>query len=191
MKPAAWRVSREKACSDCKQVFSIEHFYFHAGKPRSYCKGCASKRAFSYLSKSGMREKARENVARISATPEGKEKRRLRQAKYRAMPANAMRERIGRQMRKALLSGKAGRPSCNILEWNFLELREHIEKQFTPGMGWHNMAKWHIDHIVPLSSFEITGPDCPNLRRAWALTNLRPLWAVENIQKRDKAVFLI
>jgi len=52
-----------------------------------------------------------------------------------------------------------------------------------PGMGWHNMSEWHIDHIMPLASFNFTGLDDPAVREAWALSNLRPLWAADNIRK--------
>jgi hypothetical protein len=42
-----------------------------------------------------------------------------------------------------------------------------------------------------MSSFIISGPTDPELKRAWALPNLRPLWAKENISKRDKRVTLL
>jgi hypothetical protein len=58
-------------------------------------------------------------------------------------------------------------------------------------MSWENYGDWHIDHIVPLSSFTFTGVDDPEIRIAWALSNLRPIWAKENIKKRDKRLFLI
>lgn len=75
--------------------------------------------------------------------------------------------------------------------WTIAELRAHLERQFTKGMGWHNMGEWHIDHIVPISVFAISGPGDPEIRRAWALPNLRPLWAGENIKKNDKRLFLL
>ena len=53
------------------------------------------------------------------------------------------------------------------------------------------MGEWHIDHIVPLASFVIAGPDDPELRRAWALTNLRPLWAKDNMRKGAKVETLL
>jgi hypothetical protein len=79
----------------------------------------------------------------------------------------------------------------DLLGYSVDELREHLERQFTKGMSWENMGEWHIDHIVPLSSFTITCPNDPELRRAFALSNLRPLWAAENIAKRDKRVTLL
>lgn len=71
------------------------------------------------------------------------------------------------------------------------ELRDHLERQFTKGMSWQKFRDGdiHIDHIVPLSSFDLHDPE--ELRRAWAITNLRPLWAKDNLQKSAKCLFLV
>ncbi len=71
------------------------------------------------------------------------------------------------------------------------ELRDHLERQFTKGMSWQKFrdGEIHIDHIVPLSSFDLHVPD--ELRRAWAITNLRPLWARDNLEKSAKCLFLV
>lgn len=102
-----------------------------------------------------------------------------------------IRSRISSQLRYCLSTGKGGRTSEALLGYSIAELHAHLERQFLPGMGWHNMGEWHIDHIVPLSSFTITGPDDPALRRAWALTNLRPLWGVDNMKKGAKREVLL
>jgi hypothetical protein len=34
--------------------------------------------------------------------------------------------------------------------------RQHIEKQFLKGMNWKNHGKWHIDHIKPCDSFDLS-----------------------------------
>lgn len=70
-----------------------------------------------------------------------------------------------------------------LLGYTPAELVQHLERQFVAGMGWHNMGDWHIDHIVPLSSFSISGPGCEAFKRAWDLPNLRPLWADRNVAK--------
>lgn len=102
-----------------------------------------------------------------------------------------LRTRISAQLRYCLGTGKGGQTAETMLGYKMAELRAHLEKQFLDGMGWHNMGEWHIDHIVPLASFTITGPDDPELRRAWALTNLRPLWAEDNIRKGAKVEVLL
>jgi 5-methylcytosine-specific restriction endonuclease McrA len=72
------------------------------------------------------------------------------------------------------------------------DLCRHIERQFTRGMTWQNFGTfWHLDHIVPLASFSYTGFDDPEFKAAWALTNLRPLEKIKNIQKHAKRTHLL
>lgn len=67
---------------------------------------------------------------------------------------------------------------------DILYLKEHIEGQFKDGMTWGNHGEWHIDHIKPLSSYDLTIED--ERMHAMSYLNLRPLWAIENIVKKDK-----
>ena len=53
-------------------------------------------------------------------------------------------------------------------------------------MTWDNYGKWHIDHIVPISVFNYTKTEHEDFKRCWALGNLRPLWAFDNISKGAK-----
>jgi hypothetical protein len=47
-----------------------------------------------------------------------------------------------------------------LLGCSFSFFKSYIEKQFTKGMTWRNYAThWHLDHIVPLSAFDLTRPD--------------------------------
>lgn len=66
------------------------------------------------------------------------------------------------------------------------QLRAYLEEQFKPGMTWDNWALdgWHIDHIKPLTSFDLT--DREQFKKACHYTNLQPLWAEENFSKQDK-----
>lgn len=64
-------------------------------------------------------------------------------------------------------------------------LARHLESQFRRGMSWDNYGThWHVDHIQPCSSFDHTNPE--HVRRCWHFTNLRPMWAKENIAKGAK-----
>jgi len=64
------------------------------------------------------------------------------------------------------------------------EARRHLEALFQPGMTWSNMHLWHIDHIKPISSFNLNDP--VQVRECFNLKNLQPLWAVDNIKKSNK-----
>lgn len=65
-------------------------------------------------------------------------------------------------------------------DWDTFKI--HLERQFLPGMTWENRSEWHIDHIVPLASAK-TEDDVIKLNH---YTNLRPLWAKDNLEKGAK-----
>lgn len=64
------------------------------------------------------------------------------------------------------------------------ELVTHIESQFQPGMSWENRRLWHLDHIRPCASFDLTDPE--QQRLCFHFSNLRPLWAGDNLRKGSK-----
>lgn len=66
------------------------------------------------------------------------------------------------------------------------ELKIHLESKFQPGMTWGNYGSWHIDHIIPLNSFDLRSKD--QFLSANNYTNLQPLWAKENLSKGSKHV---
>lgn len=74
-----------------------------------------------------------------------------------------------------------------ILGCTLEQFRRQIERQFLPGMGWHNMHLWHIDHIVPVSSAR-TLEEAESLNGAG---NLRPYWAQDNKSKFSKITHLL
>jgi len=63
------------------------------------------------------------------------------------------------------------------------ELQTYLESKFQSGMTWDNQGEWHIDHIKPLASFDLTNRE--QLLIACHYSNLQPLWATENIVKSD------
>ena len=67
---------------------------------------------------------------------------------------------------------------------DFLQI--HLEHQFTPGMTWanHNYEGWHIDHIRPCASFDLTDPE--QQKQCFNYTNLQPMWGTENMSKSAK-----
>jgi len=77
--------------------------------------------------------------------------------------------------------------SHEILGCSWDEFRTHIERQFTKGMTWNRMPEIHLDHIVALSTAQ-TEADVLALNH---FTNLRPLWAFDNLSKGAQATNLI
>ncbi len=64
------------------------------------------------------------------------------------------------------------------------EFRAHIEQQFKPGMTWKNYRLWHIDHIIPVTAFDLT--DIKQQRAAFSWKNSQPLWALDNHRKGNQ-----
>lgn len=64
------------------------------------------------------------------------------------------------------------------------EVKAHIASQFVNGMAWENKGTWHVDHIVPLSAFDLR--DVEEQKVAFNWMNLQPLPGHENHRKSDK-----
>ena len=63
-------------------------------------------------------------------------------------------------------------------------LKSHLESLFTEGMTWENYGEWHVDHIRPCSSFDLTIDKEQEI--CFNYSNLQPLWAKDNLSKSDK-----
>ena len=95
-----------------------------------------------------------------------------------------LRKRLNDALRNNYKSGSAVRDlGCTIDE-----LKSYLESKFLPGMTWDNWTidGWHIDHIKPLSSFDLS--DRKQMLEACHYTNLQPLWATDNLSKGDKII---
>ena len=68
-------------------------------------------------------------------------------------------------------------------------LKQHLESKFKSGMTWENQGQWHIDHMIPLSSFDLS--DKKELKKACHHTNLQPLWAKDNLKKNNKYTLVL
>ncbi len=60
----------------------------------------------------------------------------------------------------------------------------YLEKKYKKGMTRDNYGDWHVDHIKPCASFDLT--DAKQQMLCFHYTNLQPLWAKENLQKGKK-----
>jgi hypothetical protein len=110
---------------------------------------------------------------------------RKNRKQYLAIPKNNITARF-RILFRRYLKDKGSNGSFRHLDYTGEELYNHLESQFTDGMSWDNMNEWHIDHIRPVASFNFDSTDHPDFKKCWALDNLQPLWAKDNLNKGDK-----
>jgi hypothetical protein len=94
--------------------------------------------------------------------------------------------RISCAIRRSIRENKAGRHWESLAGYTLDQLKDHLEKQFTPEMSWGKFHQIHIDHKIPLSAFNFSKPEDIDFKRAWALENLRPMWSRENLSKGAK-----
>ena len=81
---------------------------------------------------------------------------------------------------------KNRKKTFDMLPYTIDELMTHLESLFKPGMTWENQGQWHIDHITPDSWFSYSSMDDQGFKDSWALSNLQPLWAIDNLRKSNK-----
>jgi len=96
----------------------------------------------------------------------------------------SLRSRLCAALKNDYKTGSAVRDlACSIEEF-----KRHLESKWQEGMSWDNygLKGWHIDHVKPLSKFDLTSPE--ELKKACHYTNLQPLWAEDNIKKGDSDV---
>ena len=77
----------------------------------------------------------------------------------------------------------------DILQYTPEELIIHLESQFKDAMSWDNYGEWHVDHKLPITSFNIEEMGDKEFMKCWALENLQPMWGEENIRKSNKILF--
>lgn len=194
-----------KICTKCKK--EKKESEFHVNKClksglRSACKECVKKYQNSASRKSYMKKYTLKYATTGRKTEKYKSWRRRYERVYtksekfkeyrRSRKANdplyklavTLRVRLYLALKNNQRTGSAIRDlGCSVKE-----LKAHIERQFREGMSWDNWKHdgWHIDHIIPLSSFDLTNRE--ELLKAVNYSNLQPLWAEENFEKSNKVM---
>jgi len=132
---------------------------------------------------------------------ENKEKINIRRRKYMREllaknPIYLLRQRISRAVRSAIKKqgqSKNKKSILNYLPYSIDELKKHLESLWEPWMNWNNYGSaninkrtWQIDHVIPQSALPYDSMEHPNFKKCWALENLKPIEAIENIKKSNK-----
>lgn len=205
-----------KYCSECESLLpaTTEFFYRHKLKSGllslfSLCKACKKLRAKQYPLNTSKFQRA----ARIRKTATHKRflgiqhhnqhtkglplqgtwaeryKQRHGKSRYQVRASNPT-YRINSSMSgsiwRAVKTGKSGKSWTRFVDYTIDELKQHLQNNFKPGMSFNNYGLWHIDHIRPISSFGNIEIGSPEFKECWSLSNLQPLWAVDNLRKSDK-----
>ena len=136
-------------------------------------------------------EDAKRAQAALRATPEYQRLVRKRgneyiKRRYAEEPEFALAFKLRARVYQAIKASgasKSGRTE-ELVGCSIEFLRQHIERQFKGKMSWDNPGSYHIDHIVPVSSFDLT--DIQQQRVAFNWQNMRPLTPKKNLSKGAK-----
>ena len=99
-------------------------------------------------------------------------------------PSYKIRGNLSTRIYLALRDGSKSDSMLNLLGCSIEELWRHLESQFTDGMTRSNYGEWHVDHIKPCCSFDLS--DELQQRKCFHYSNLQPLWAKDNLRKSGK-----
>ena len=125
-----------------------------------------------------------------NSLPENRKKRQDKWKKrYYSDPVFRAKEFIKSRLKRVLKQKKVYKPVefNNAFGTNFCNFKRHIENQFENGMTWSNYGEWHLDHIRPLSSFNLSNKI--EFKKANNYLNFQPLWAKENLKKSNKIFY--
>ena len=97
-----------------------------------------------------------------------------------------IRTNLARRINHSVKKGFKSNKTLELLGCSPEDLKKHLEVQFTEGMTWDNygIRGWHIDHIVPCASFNLSNPE--EQKKCFHYTNLQPLWWYDNLSKSNK-----
>lgn len=139
-----------------------------------------------------MREYRVENAEALNERRRPKSKAAFH-ARYGTDLEFTLKHRVRALLRVTLQKGRSGRRMAELLGYTADDLRAHLERQFTKGMSWERFmaGEIHIDHIIPVATFGIVEEDSDAFRQCWALSNLRPAWAKDNMSRQDKVLTLL
>lgn len=131
-------------------------------------------------------EKARASSKKYVSSVKGINKRREYQKARLKIDASYkfvrnLRSQLNKIMRRNSTVKVTG--SMQLVGCSSQALLKHLEDQFTEGMSLDNYGYygWHIDHIRPCASFELTDPE--QQKQCSHYTNLQPLWWYDNFSK--------
>jgi len=172
-----------KVCIDCIRQKAKEY-------SRNYRKQNPDKvRITNNLYNNKNREKAREwNRTHFENNKERvRERARQNYQIYKQDPSKKILHNTRTRITKFLKNKSKNIITTELLGCTSKFLKKWLEFQFNSEMSWDNYGiYWHIDHVIPCNSFDVT--DFDELQKCFNWKNLRPLECSKNISKSDKII---
>jgi len=88
------------------------------------------------------------------------------------------------RFRKLVLGINKTNSCLDLLGCDIDYFKKYISLKFQDEMSWDNYGLWHIDHIKPCCSFDLSKIE--DQKKCFHYTNMQPLWAKDNLIKNGK-----
>ena len=171
-----------KICNTCNKTKSLTEFgtcsiskdnHFHR------CKECQKPSEWN---------NEKQKLSQKKYSTNNKEKLQEKWRKRKENVQNRIKQRLCARIKSALkeVSLRKINRTYEYIGCSYDLLKRWIEFQFQYDMTWDNIGLWHIDHVIPCASFDLTNPECISECFSWK--NLRPCWAEENMIKGSKII---
>jgi hypothetical protein len=200
-KSRAWYAANKEKAAATRKAYREENKEACVARAQTWAeenreKSNAMKAAWKKKNPETVRRHAREGARRDPEKQAARklayraENRHVERAYLKKRRAENIHQRVhdsmGNRFRDVLRGKKNGKSWVEFAGYGTKELKAHLESLFLPGMAWENYGTWHIDHKRPVASFDFTVDLEGTARICWALSNLQPLWAVDNMKKGKK-----
>ena len=172
-KPKKFVVDKNKVCTKCKiNKYPDLNNYYKCSRTKDglsiYCKECSSEHQQQPHIKDARNKWRRKYDKNLRATDKNFQ----------------IKQNVSRRIREALFYVGKTQSTIKYLGCDIESFRWHLESQFQEGMTWENYGEWEIDHIVPLSIFNLE--DIHQQKYAFHYTNCQPLWKHDNLSKLNR-----
>jgi len=185
----------EKKCSCCGEIKPSEQFYIDNDKKdglSTFCKSCKNHQNMEWRKNN----KEKYDICGYKYREKNKDKKREYDKRYLEKKRETdeyyrLVKRITSCMRCLVIRKWKGSKYEKYLGCSVQYFREHLESLFQEGMNWENYGDhrnggWSIDHIIPISKFDLMDEkqryECFNYR------NTQPLWWWQNQIKHVKVM---
>lgn len=189
---------QKKRCTKCSEIKEFKNFVPQkAGFMglKAQCKSCDSEYDKKYQFQTNSRSKRDKTPESIQYRKDYISKNKDWWRKYEREYRHSRRQEdmffkikgnLSSRLSDLIQNRGSGQRTIELLGCNRDIFLNYLESRFTEGMTWENygLKGWHVDHIIPLSSFDLTNED--EVKKACHYTNLQPLWWKDNLEKGNK-----
>jgi len=188
------KIPLEKKCNSCGETKPSNLFYIDNNKPdglSTFCKECKDRSNRRWAKNNPEKNeksnvKSREKRKGAKREYDKKYRERNRNNSYRNLVTS-----LSSCVRSLIIKEYKGSNYEKYLGCTPQEAKKHLESLFLDGMSWENYGDhrnngWEIDHIIPISSFDLTKEE--NIYKCFNYKNIQPLWWYQNQKKYKKVL---